>query len=577
MAHIVIDASPFPISYTVGASARTNFTVPGPFFAHSDLVVTSGVTTLILNTDYTVTGTAVDGGFQDGTVVLAVAVTNTTVTIDRLVPVTRTTDFPNSGPLDMRAVNTQFDKIVAMVQQQGAGSATAAAASAVSAAASAAVATAAADSVTAAAGVTFIVTGADSTGASEVSTDIQAVIDACEAAGGGIVIVPHGTYLINGGLSISKSVSFQGTPAQNFKGNADQGLPGDFGTYFKRTTTTNYGITVETGSNGARVGNFGFIETHAADAPGWTPTAYKACIRNISAGTTIHDINFWGCNIGIQIGDAVGPSGSGYVTVRDCYGACFTNCIDVQFAGDFIVIENCFFHGSFLVNLTNQVNYIQANSTVVAFARCDHPTIKGLKAYGFKFGIRTYDNGHGPTIRFIFSDVAFDSTRIGLEIITGCFGMITNFETIGDATPGGGGYGIQLTGNAQLFASNVSIINADESAVYSTASGAGNPEIFFDRVWVDQPNVSGVPSPAFVATGGGLIYFSSAPRITRFAGSLINAVAGFVWDNRKYTDVTSAAGGATGTLTNAPAAGNPGHWLRITIDGVAYAIPCWTV
>jgi len=37
--------------------------------------------------------------------------------IDRILPVERTTDFPNSGPLNIRALNTQLDRFVAFLQQ----------------------------------------------------------------------------------------------------------------------------------------------------------------------------------------------------------------------------------------------------------------------------------------------------------------------------------------------------------------------------------------------------------------------------------------------------------------------------
>jgi hypothetical protein len=43
----------------------------------------------------------------------------------------------------------------------------------------------------------------------------------------------------------------------------------------------------------------------------------------------------------------------------------------------------------------------------------------------------------------------------------------------------------------------------------------------------------------------------------------------------RFNNQTSAAAAATGTLTNAPAAGNPGFWLKINIGGTNYAIPCW--
>jgi hypothetical protein len=42
---------------------------------------------------------------------------NVEVIIARIIPIERTTDFPNSGPLDMAALNTQLDKLVAICQQ----------------------------------------------------------------------------------------------------------------------------------------------------------------------------------------------------------------------------------------------------------------------------------------------------------------------------------------------------------------------------------------------------------------------------------------------------------------------------
>lgn len=41
------------------------------------------------------------------------------------------------------------------------------------------------------------------------------------------------------------------------------------------------------------------------------------------------------------------------------------------------------------------------------------------------------------------------------------------------------------------------------------------------------------------------------------------------------TSQTSDAGAATGTLTNAPTAGDPGYWLRLKINGTNYAVPAW--
>lgn len=40
-------------------------------------------------------------------------------------------------------------------------------------------------------------------------------------------------------------------------------------------------------------------------------------------------------------------------------------------------------------------------------------------------------------------------------------------------------------------------------------------------------------------------------------------------------NATNTPGAATGTLTNAPKAGNPQMWLEVLIDGTTYYIPAW--
>jgi hypothetical protein len=42
------------------------------------------------------------------------------------------------------------------------------------------------------------------------------------------------------------------------------------------------------------------------------------------------------------------------------------------------------------------------------------------------------------------------------------------------------------------------------------------------------------------------------------------------------TGQTSTPGSSAGTLTNAPAVGNPTLWLQISVNGTTYYIPGWT-
>lgn len=102
------------IVYTATAS-QTAFTVPFVFFENSDLKVYQNAALLTLDTDYTVTGAEEDGG---GTVTLVTGATLADeIMIARDVPIEQTTHIPPSGPLDVPAINIQFSKFVAMIQQ----------------------------------------------------------------------------------------------------------------------------------------------------------------------------------------------------------------------------------------------------------------------------------------------------------------------------------------------------------------------------------------------------------------------------------------------------------------------------
>ena len=127
MAIAISDTSP-RVQYTATAG-QTSFTVAFEFFADSDLVVkktaisNGAITTLTLAaspssaTQYSVTGAGVTGG---GSITLGGGATvNDKYTITRNLPIARSTDFASTGIFPIESLNTELDKIVAMMQQQG--------------------------------------------------------------------------------------------------------------------------------------------------------------------------------------------------------------------------------------------------------------------------------------------------------------------------------------------------------------------------------------------------------------------------------------------------------------------------
>jgi len=114
MAILINDTT--PRSQYTATSGQTVFTVPFEFFENSDLKVYKNSTLLTLTTNYTVTGAGITGG---GSVTLVSGATaGDILTIVRDVPVKRVTDFPTSGPFNVDALNSDLDRLTAMVQQQ---------------------------------------------------------------------------------------------------------------------------------------------------------------------------------------------------------------------------------------------------------------------------------------------------------------------------------------------------------------------------------------------------------------------------------------------------------------------------
>lgn len=112
---ILINDNSARVQYTA-TSGQTVFTVPFEFFANADLKVYQNSTLKTITTHYTVTGAGVTGG---GTVTFVTGATlNDVITIVRDVAVARTSDFPTSGPFVINDLNTDLDRLTAMVQQQ---------------------------------------------------------------------------------------------------------------------------------------------------------------------------------------------------------------------------------------------------------------------------------------------------------------------------------------------------------------------------------------------------------------------------------------------------------------------------
>lgn len=122
MAHVKIPDVSSRLQFDVGQVATSVFNFNFSYFQASDVYVWAQLkdgtapVELLNGTDYTLAGNAVDAGFEGGSVTLGTALTDAYVTIYRAVPYERLTDFPH-GPFSIEALNSDLDRMVAMIQQ----------------------------------------------------------------------------------------------------------------------------------------------------------------------------------------------------------------------------------------------------------------------------------------------------------------------------------------------------------------------------------------------------------------------------------------------------------------------------
>ncbi|QDP53836.1 MAG: hypothetical protein GOVbin3332_20 [Prokaryotic dsDNA virus sp.] len=127
MATISIADNDARIQYTQAVTANvTPLTIDFPFFELDDIKVirttSAGVDTVLSrgtgSGTFAVSGVAVDDGFSGGSITLGDTNNNTfTYTIFRDTPIARTSDFATSGPFNISSLNTELDKIYAVMQQ----------------------------------------------------------------------------------------------------------------------------------------------------------------------------------------------------------------------------------------------------------------------------------------------------------------------------------------------------------------------------------------------------------------------------------------------------------------------------
>ena len=117
MTHVTIPDVPTDVSFTLTASTTGPLAFPFSYFTTADVRV--AVSDIELASDqFTVSPLVTrEQGFEGGFVTFTTARGPGSVRVWRDVASSRTTDFPNAGPISIQSLNTFLDRIFAILQQ----------------------------------------------------------------------------------------------------------------------------------------------------------------------------------------------------------------------------------------------------------------------------------------------------------------------------------------------------------------------------------------------------------------------------------------------------------------------------
>ena len=280
----------------------------------------------------------------------------------------------------------------------------------------------------------------DITGAIDSGPIIQAAVDAAQAAGGGVIVLPAtgtGHILVNtsvivanGGIHIRGFgyEEFRGYQAQYPVGSARRGTTG---TYI-HTTVAISPFVVRGTANGCKISDMAFTQTQPASAPGWGPASYPPTIDhsvndmpnfNSSGGLEVYNILFAGIYAGIQSGTSAGTAATtSKFAARDYFhhikGTFFSSGILVYASSDTHRIENFHFWPGFYENMTTDIgSYVQENAYGIGMQRNDNGMLSNIFIYGTKYGLwLNGGNADGIPQGIQVHNLDCDTVHIGIYI-----------------------------------------------------------------------------------------------------------------------------------------------------------------
>lgn len=259
--------------------------------------------------------------------------------------------------------------------------------------------------------------GAVGNGSTDDHLAIQAAINACYAAGGGIVYLPPtgAAYYIATGLLLLNGVALVGAGTRNFRGmDATVAQWTAVGTWIQSGDLTNPAVTIA--SHGCTIDGVNFIYAQPVPGSTFTPIAYPWTIANGPGGgdfLNLSDIFMVGSYDGINYSFTAGNGGGTGVNFRNLMLGCFHRGIFTDNVNDVMCWDNIHIRNLYYDTTPSVVTYLETNLVGWDCHYTDNPMIKGLEFFQCAYAILLSDGTCLGATHSLFNAILTDVQHFG--------------------------------------------------------------------------------------------------------------------------------------------------------------------
>jgi len=369
-------------------------------------------------------------------------------------------------------------------------------------------------------------------GTTDDSGAIQAALNACATAGGGIVYCPPTgkSYVLATGLQVPGGVQLKGAATKTLQGGSTNvSAWSAVGTWFQCTDTVNAAVslgTVALVAHGAMLSGINFIYSQPVPGPSsWTPTVYPWAINVMSDHVIVEDVMVVGATHGINL-EAPNEFGIGAgIRLRNVYLSVYQRGLRTFKINDTITIDNLFVEDqTYTAGFTYPaaVSYLLNNLVGWEIDYCDNPLVTNMYLFLCRYGMLCTDES-------ILSNThsLFNASMVNLQTVL-CRTGISVATSTTTATGCFVNWNAQSSAGATDTLFNLPSDNVDFSITNLTVPWAGARVMELGGGTGGKVNISGLDIAAYSAVAAGQV------------GLQVNAGATLALGSRTITKVGGA-------------------------------------